>query len=92
VIYPIIRGVQLVGGLTMGADPFLGALLYQAHSAGEKLDAFIVRKEAKGHGMQKRIEGPFFEGGAGGDRRRCVHLRRFGDPGHRRGPNRPAAR
>lgn len=44
-----------VGGLTLGADPVAGAML---HAAGDPLDAFVVRKDAKSHGMQRRIEGP----------------------------------
>lgn len=46
------------GGLTLGADPIAAALLHAASSRGLDLDAFVVRKEAKGHGMQRRIEGP----------------------------------
>ena len=43
------------GGLTLGADPVATAMM---HAAGRPLDAFVVRKEAKAHGMQRRIEGP----------------------------------
>ncbi len=44
-----------VGGLTLGADPVAGAVL---HAPGRRLDAFIVRKAGKQHGLQRRIEGP----------------------------------
>jgi len=44
-----------VGGLTMGADPVAMAML---HTAGRPLDAFVVRKAEKTHGLQRRIEGP----------------------------------
>src|SRR3954470_19403783 len=44
-----------VGGLTMGADPVAAAML---HAPGRPLDAFVVRKEGKAHGLQRRIEGP----------------------------------
>ena|SRR5690349_9441481 len=44
-----------VGGLTMGADPVAAAML---HAPGRALDAFVVRKEGKAHGLQRRIEGP----------------------------------
>lgn len=44
-----------VGGLTLGADPVATAVM---HAAGRPIDAFVVRKEAKKHGMQRRIEGP----------------------------------
>jgi orotate phosphoribosyltransferase len=44
-----------VGGLTMGADPVAMAVM---HAAGRPIDAFVVRKAAKAHGMQRQIEGP----------------------------------
>ena len=51
-----------VGGLTMGADPIAAAMLHQAAATGRRLDAFVVRKEAKAHGLQRRIEGPDITG------------------------------
>jgi orotate phosphoribosyltransferase len=51
-----------VGGLTLGADPVATAMLHAASRHGRKLDAFVVRKEAKAHGMQRRIEGPDIAG------------------------------
>ena len=51
-----------VGGLTMGADPVATAMLHAAASRGLDLDAFVVRKAAKDHGMKRRIEGPDVEG------------------------------
>jgi orotate phosphoribosyltransferase len=47
-----------VGGLTLGADPVAAAMLHAAAARGRKLDAFVVRKTEKAHGMQRRIEGP----------------------------------
>jgi orotate phosphoribosyltransferase len=47
-----------VGGLTLGADPVATAMLHTAAGRGRKLDAFVVRKEGKAHGLQRRIEGP----------------------------------
>jgi orotate phosphoribosyltransferase len=44
-----------VGGLTLGADPVATAMM---HAPGRPLDAFVVRKEGKAHGLQRRIEGP----------------------------------
>ncbi|GAA5102171.1 MULTISPECIES: orotate phosphoribosyltransferase [Nocardia] len=44
-----------VGGLTMGADPVALAVM---HAPGRPIDAFVVRKAAKTHGMQRQIEGP----------------------------------
>ncbi|MGZ7497485.1 orotate phosphoribosyltransferase [Corynebacterium sp. ZY180755] len=48
-----------VGGLTLGADPVATSVM---HAEGRAIDAFVVRKEAKKHGMQRRIEGPDIEG------------------------------
>jgi orotate phosphoribosyltransferase len=47
-----------VGGLTLGADPVATAMLHAAASRGRRLDAFVVRKSEKQHGLQRRIEGP----------------------------------
>ena len=46
-----------VGGLTLGADPVATAMLHARAADGGRLDVFVVRKEAKAHGMQRRIEG-----------------------------------
>jgi len=51
-----------VGGLTLGADPVATAMLHDAARAGTVLDAFVVRKSEKQHGLQRRIEGPDVEG------------------------------
>ncbi|RKN11494.1 orotate phosphoribosyltransferase [Streptomyces radicis] len=47
-----------VGGLTLGADPVATAMLHAAAARGSRLDAFVVRKADKVHGLQRRIEGP----------------------------------
>ena len=47
-----------VGGMTMGADPIACAAL----AGGARVKAFFVRKEAKAHGLQRRVEGPFLTG------------------------------
>lgn len=47
-----------VGGLTLGADPVATAMLHAAAAQGRRLDAFVVRKSGKAHGLQRRIEGP----------------------------------
>jgi orotate phosphoribosyltransferase len=54
--------VEAVGGLTLGADPVATSMLHAAAAAGERLDAFVVRKAGKAHGLQQRIEGPSVEG------------------------------
>jgi orotate phosphoribosyltransferase len=51
-----------VGGLTLGADPVATAMLHAAAKQGKKLDAFVVRKSEKAHGLQRRIEGPDVKG------------------------------
>jgi orotate phosphoribosyltransferase len=47
-----------VGGLTLGADPVALAMMHAASVQGKNLDAFVVRKAEKAHGLQRRIEGP----------------------------------
>jgi orotate phosphoribosyltransferase len=47
-------GATAVGGMTMGADPIACAAL----AGGAEVKAFFVRKEAKAHGLARRIEGP----------------------------------
>lgn len=47
-----------VGGLTLGADPIAMSMLHAAAAEGRELDAFVVRKAEKAHGLQRRIEGP----------------------------------
>lgn len=53
---------DLVGGLTMGADPVAYAIARASHAAPPEIDAFSVRKEAKDHGTARRIEGCFRTG------------------------------
>jgi orotate phosphoribosyltransferase len=57
---------EAVGGLTLGADPVAVAMLHHAAHTGRRLDAFVVRKESKAHGLQRRIEGTDVAG------RRCL--------------------
>lgn len=53
---------EVAGGLTMGADPVALAMTHQAAAAGRALDSVVVRKEAKAHGLQRRVEGPDVRG------------------------------
>ena len=53
---------EAVGGLTLGADPVATAMMHTAAKQGKKLDAFVVRKAEKAHGLQRRIEGPDVKG------------------------------
>lgn len=70
----LVPGVEAVGGLTLGADPVATSMLHAsaadavpsaapaapgaAPAASGPLDAFVVRKANKAHGLQRRIEGP----------------------------------
>jgi len=46
------------GGMSIGADPIVGGVLTAAASQGKDLQGFMVRKEAKGHGTRRYVEGP----------------------------------
>ena len=53
----VLRAMEF-DGLTLGADPVATAMLHAASAQGRTLDAFVVRKAEKAHGLQRRIEGP----------------------------------
>jgi orotate phosphoribosyltransferase len=53
---------EAVGGLTLGADPVATAMMHEAKKQGRVLNSFVVRKEGKAHGLQRRIEGPDVKG------------------------------
>ncbi|HEX3731304.1 MAG TPA: orotate phosphoribosyltransferase [Mycobacteriales bacterium] len=55
---------DVVGGLTLGADPVAAAMLHAAAVSGSALDACVVRKAGKAHGLQRRVEGPDVAGRA----------------------------
>ncbi len=55
-------GITAVGGLTLGADPIASAVAALSHETGQNFSAFLVRKEAKGHGTGSRIEGDLEKG------------------------------
>jgi orotate phosphoribosyltransferase len=57
-----ITEFDAIGGLTMGADPVATAVLHQAAAKGRGIDAFVVRKAAKAHGMGRQVEGPDVSG------------------------------
>jgi orotate phosphoribosyltransferase len=63
--YPLLAPAQpqAVGGLTLGADPLVCAVSAAAYADGTRWTGFFVRKEAKKHGLQHWIEGPFVEEG-----------------------------
>lgn len=51
-----------IGGMSIGADPIVGGVLTVAAERGRELRGFLVRKEAKGHGTQRFVEGPLEPG------------------------------
>jgi orotate phosphoribosyltransferase len=57
------RGVEAVGGPTIGADPMAAAIaVMSTNDGGFPIDAFIVRKATKEHGTGKIVEGPIRKG------------------------------
>lgn len=54
--------VDAVAGLTIGADPIVTAIATVSGMSGSGIDGLIVRKQAKAHGVGRRIEGPWREG------------------------------
>jgi orotate phosphoribosyltransferase len=63
-ILSMLEGVELdaIGGTTLGADPMVAAVAALSFEAGRPINAFIVRKEPKGHGTGRLIEGPLQPG------------------------------
>jgi orotate phosphoribosyltransferase len=57
-----LSGYDAIGGLTVGADPVATAILHQAAAKGREVDAFVVRKAPKEHGMGRQVEGPDVSG------------------------------
>jgi orotate phosphoribosyltransferase len=49
--------IDAVGGMSMGADPIVSAITYRSADVGRPIQGFLVRKEAKGHGTGKQVEG-----------------------------------
>ncbi|MCA9798137.1 MAG: orotate phosphoribosyltransferase [Cyanobacteria bacterium HKST-UBA04] len=54
--------LDAVGGMTMGADPIVTAVTVESARQGQPIDGFLVRKEAKGHGTKKQVEGNLKDG------------------------------
>ena len=65
VILSMLHGahVDAIGGPTLGADPIAAGVSLLSSQTGNPIKAFIVRKDAKQHGMQKMIEGPIIKEG-----------------------------
>jgi len=51
-----------IGGMTLAADPIVGAVITMSYTNEKPINGFIVRKEPKSHGMGKQIEGPISPG------------------------------
>ena len=58
------KGVNAIGGPTLGADPIVGAVACLAYQRDIPVKTFIVRKAAKEHGMAKQVEGPALAAGS----------------------------
>lgn len=56
--------LDAIGGPTLGADPMIGAFGVLSFQSGKPLNTFIIRKEAKGHGKERQVEGPELKAGA----------------------------
>lgn len=48
----------MVGGMTLAANPLTIALMYESRADGTPVDAFLIRREPKGDGLRKLVEGP----------------------------------
>jgi orotate phosphoribosyltransferase len=59
IIFDLIKDMDIkgIGGLTLGADPIAYAVAYTAYLKGKPIEAFVVRKTPKPHGLMKWIEG-----------------------------------
>lgn len=53
-----VASIQAVGGMAIGADPITAGVVALAGQKGLSMNGFMVRKEAKQHGMGRRVEGP----------------------------------
>ena len=72
-----------VGGMSIGADPITAAVITMSAVRGTPLIGFMVRKESKGHGTNRYIEGPVQPGDERSDRRRRSYHGRVVAPGDR---------
>ena len=63
-LWPLMAPLKpdAVGGMTLGGDPIVAAVTMVAAEHGADCPALIIRKEAKDHGTQRQIEGPFEAG------------------------------
>jgi len=64
IILDMLKDVEVdaVGGPTIAADPIVGAIAAVSYAEGKPVAGFMVRKEPKGHGMGKQVEGPIKKG------------------------------
>lgn len=58
----LLNDLDAAGGLTMGADPVGTAIMHASVQRNTPVNAFVVRKQAKEHGMGRRVEGPDVKG------------------------------
>ena len=65
-LLPVLRecGAEAIAGPTIGADPIVSSVAVMSFTRGHPIPGLIVRKEAKGHGTGRAIEGPVRPGAA----------------------------
>lgn len=54
---PELKGAKAIGGLAMGAVPIVSVVCARSFERGEPIPGFFVRRERKGHGTDKKIDG-----------------------------------
>ena len=52
-----IKGIDAVGGVSIGGDPLVCAVVLEAYKRNDNLKGFFIRKEPKGHGSNLWVEG-----------------------------------
>jgi len=60
IMYSMVReipGIDAVGGVSIGGDPLVCAVVLAAYSTKDNLAGFLIRKEPKGHGTNRWVEG-----------------------------------
>jgi orotate phosphoribosyltransferase len=60
IMYTMVReisGIDAVGGVSIGGDPLVCAVVLSAYSKKDNLAGFLIRKEPKGHGTNRWVEG-----------------------------------
>lgn len=64
IMFDLVSGleIQAIGGPTLGADPIVSAVVLRSYTHGPPISGFLVRREQKGHGTERLVEGPVLPG------------------------------